>query len=147
MGDVVALPNAIEPTEWFVVFHDRSANRWLSALTPGRFKHVSAFGYCPGVGLWLVYDVQWIGTRVRLADKAGIMAWTHGCAVVKITRADQRMGPTARIGFTCVNAIKHLLRLKCVAATPDALYRHILRNGGVPLDGAARPAQHPTAAG
>jgi len=138
---------AIEPSEWFVVFHVKSANRWIGLLTPGRFKHVSAFGYCPGVKVWLLYDVQWSATRVMLFDKAAIMRWTSGCAVVRIARVGQRMGWSSRIGFTCVNAVKHLIGLRCVAITPAALYRHIHRNGGTVISEHRQPAATAAASG
>ena len=131
--DTIELPSAIEPAEWFVVFHRKSMNRMLSLLAFGEFKHVSAFGYCAGYKVWLVYDVQWGGTRIWLADKASVMAWSEGCDIVKVARAEGQMAASSRLGLYCVNAIKHLLRLKgglCVALTPAALYRHILRNGG-----------------
>ena len=125
------MPAAIEPSEWFVVFHRKSANRILSFLAFGEFKHVSIFGYCAGVKLWLLYDVHWNGTRLMLLDKQAVMEWSAGCDLVKIARFDQPMGMTSRAGLYCVSAIKHLLRLRCVAATPDQLYRHILQSGGI----------------
>jgi hypothetical protein len=124
------LPSTIEPSEWFVVFNTKALNRWLALLTPGRFKHVAVFGYCPGIKLWLAYDVQWSGSRIVLMDKAAVMAWTAGCAVVLVAPTGEGMAASSRLGLYCVNAVKHLLRLKCVAATPCQLYRHILRNGG-----------------
>jgi hypothetical protein len=128
--DTISLPATIEPNTWFVVFSERWTNRWLAMITPGRFKHVAMFGYCPGVKLWLAYDVQWSGTRIALMDKAAIMQWTQGCAVVQIAAGGDRMAASSRLGLYCVNAVKHLLRLRCVAATPCQLYRHILRHGG-----------------
>jgi hypothetical protein len=125
----------IEPSEWFVVFHRKSVNRILSFLAFGEFKHVSAFGYCPGVKLWLLYEVKLSGTRVMLLDKSAVMAWTEGCDILKIAPTGKRMEFSSRLGFTCVNAVKHLLGLVCVAVTPDQLYRHILRNGGLPIHG------------
>jgi hypothetical protein len=148
MDAVVDIPSAIEPSEWFIVFHRKSVNRILSFLAFGELKHVSAFGYCPGVKLWLLYDVRWSGTRVMLLDKAAIMAWTEGCDILKIERGNDRMGMTSRFALYCVPAIKHLLRLKCVAATPDGLYRHILRNGGIAIatQGSLISGQRPTPA-
>lgn len=141
--DEITRPVAVEPTEWFVVFRDRSASRLIGALTPGRRKHVSAFGYCPGVKLWLVYDVQLSGTRIMLMAQSEVLAWVGDAELVKIARLGQRMGLSSRLGFTCVTAVKHLLGLRCVAATPDALYRHILRNGGIALSDARHPAPAP----
>ena len=139
------MAQAIEPSEWFVVFHRRSTLRWLNWLVRGQFKHVSAFGYCAGFRCWLVYDVSWSGTRTPLLPanqlgKAAIMEWTRDCVVLKVTRGSAVPHLSSRLGFTCVNAVKHLLGLRCVAATPTQLYRYILRNGGLSLD---ECAQHP----
>lgn len=136
----VELTGAIEPTEWFVVFNEKSANYWLGLLTPGRFKHVSAFGYVPGIKLWLLYDVQLSGTRIMLLDKDAVMAWSKGCTILKIARTGSRMGLRSRLCFHCVTAIKHLIGLRCVAVTPDGLYRHILRNGGILISEPRQPA-------
>jgi hypothetical protein len=151
----VDLPATIEPMQWNLVFHRRALNRWLAWLTPGRFKHVAAFAYLPGVRLWLGYDVQWSGTRIVLMDKAAVMAWTRGCAVVEVAVTRQPMGASSRLGFYCVNAVKHLVGVKCIAATPDQLYRHILSHGGrlisepgpAPADAGRPDARAGTAAG
>jgi len=127
------LPAAIEPAEWFVVFHVKSATRWLGLITPGRYKHVSAVGYCAGYKAWLLYDVQLSRTRLMLLDKPTVLAWMADCDVVRIAAATRPMGLRCRFGLTCVTAVKHLLGLLCVAPTPTALYRHILRNGGIPI--------------
>lgn len=131
MGEVVEHRRVVEPTEWFVVFHRTSTSRILSFLAFGEFKHVSAFAYAPGFKCWLMYDVQWRGTAVTVADQAAVIGLTRGCTILKMPRTSDRMRMTARAGFYCVTAIKHLLRLRCVAVTPDALYRHILHNGGI----------------
>lgn len=133
MIELIALPPVIAPDEWFVVFHEQAATRWLGLMTPGRYKHVSAFAYVPGVARWLLFDAHWGGIRIWLVDKGSIMEWSRGCAVVKIATCDGRMAWRQRLGFTCVTAVKHLIRLKggCVAATPSALYRDVIRNGGI----------------
>lgn len=143
MQEVSDLPAAIEPTEWHVVFHRKSMNRILSFLAFGEFKHVSAFGYLPGVKMWLVYDVQWSATRTMLMSKQSIIEWTAGCEILRIARLGERMSLWSRLGLYCVSAVKHLIGLGCVAATPDQLYRYILRNGGIDI-GAGR---HPAASG
>lgn len=144
--DIVATDTA-EPVEWFVVFHRKAASRLFSMLAAGEFKHVSAIGYCPGFKVWLLYDVQWSGTRLRVishdAAKKAVAEWSGDCDIVKISRRSHNPR-FLRLGFTCVSAVKHLLSLRCVAMRPDALYRHIIRNGGTPIHDAKRPA---TAAG
>lgn len=130
---------AVEPSEWFVVFHRKSMNRLLSFLAFGEFKHVSAFGYCAGFKAWVVYDVRWSGTSICLMDQSAVIEFTQGCDILKIARTDVKMGPDSRLGLYCVTAIKHLIGLRCVAMTPDQLYRHILRNGGLPIREQSEP--------
>lgn len=135
---------AVEPTDWFVVFHRTSTSRVLSFLAFGEFKHVSAFAYCAGFRAWMMYDVQWGGTALRLVDKAALMELIRDCEIVQLPRSEARMGLSGRVALYCVSSIKHLLRLRCVAVTPNALYRHILRNGGTVI-GEHRPASRATA--
>ena len=55
---------------------------------------------------------------------------TEIATVVKIDVNRSFMPFRARFGFYCVPAIKHLLGLKCVALTPDGLYRAVIKAGG-----------------
>jgi hypothetical protein len=141
--DEIALPDAIEPTEWYVVFHMRTPLRWLRWLALGRFKHVSAFAYCPGFKAWLVYDTQLNGTRLMLlahpAAKAALIKYTEGCEIVHMPRQRQRIAWPSRLGFFCTPAIIHLLAVRCRVWRPDALYRHLLQNGGKRLAGGHSP--------
>ena len=132
--DTIELPDAIEPIHWNVVFHpseSRAARFWL-----GRFQHVSAFTYVPGVGAWIMFDCQWGGVRIALIPRINVLvAYTRGCAIVKFDRRYQPFALLSRFGFYCVPAIKQLLGLSCVAATPDALYCHLIANGGELISG------------
>jgi hypothetical protein len=138
--DSYELPDAIEPNYWNVVFHpsENALARWCL----GRFGHVSAFAYVPGVGVWIVYDCQWGGTRISFVPRVKILiAYTRGCAVVKMDRLYKPMILMSRIGFYCVPAIKNLLGLSCVAVTADGLYRHLLDHGGTLINGeSVKPA-------
>ena len=132
--DTYEVPDAIEPSYWNVVFHP-SLTR-LNRLVLGRFQHVSAFTYIPGTGAWLLYDCQWGGVRLALIPRLNVLvAYTRDCAVIKFDRRYQPFALTSRFGFYCVPAIKQLLGLSCVAATPDGLYRHLIRHGGELISG------------
>ena len=132
--DIRVLPDAIVPSYWNVVFHP-SLTR-LNRLVLGRFQHVSAFTYIPGTGAWLLYDCQWGGVRLALIPRINVLvAYTRGCAVVKFDRRYERFALASRLGYYCVPAIKQLLGLSCVAATPDGLYRHLIANGGELISG------------
>ena len=140
--DEIHLTDADEPTEWFVIFHRKVAVPWLAWLALGEFKHVSAMAYCAAFKAWLVYDTQLSGTRIFLIPhgykgatvKPFFIERTRDCAVVKIARGSVPMGLSSRLGFYCVPAIKHLVGVRCAAVRPDALYRHLIHNGGTLLD-------------
>jgi hypothetical protein len=141
MDEDIHIPGAVEPVEWFVVFHRKSTTRWLAWLACGEFKHVSAFAYYPGFKAWLVYDVNMRGTSLIMLSheraKTALADYTDDCDVVKIVRDPRPYGFqfSSRFFFYCVPAIKNIIGLVCVAMRPDSLYRLILRNGGVLVHG------------
>jgi len=131
--DSYELPDAIEPTYWNVVFHPSKTR--AQRLLLGRYAHVSAFTYVPGIGAWILYDCQWGGVRIALLPRLAVLvAYTRGCAVVKFDRVYKPIVLASRFGFYCVPAIKQLLGLSCVAAFPDGLYRYLIANGGSRID-------------
>jgi hypothetical protein len=132
--DTYTLPDAIEPTYWNVVFHPSQTRlaRWLL----GEFQHVSAFTYIAGFRAWVLYDNQWGGTRICFYSHGTLLIpYLRDCAVIKFDRRYERFALASRFGFYCVPAIKQLLGLSCVAATPDGLYRHLIRHGGELISG------------
>ena len=132
--DTRVLPDAIEPTYWNVVFHPSQTR--LNRFLLGRFQHVSAFTYVPGVAAWIMIDCQWGGTRIAFVPHLPLLvAYTRGCTVIKFDRLYNRFALSSRLGFYCVPAIKQLLGLSCVAATPDGLYRHLIKHGGELISG------------
>ncbi len=134
--DVVSLPAAIEADEFFLVFHRHTDYWWLRPI--GRYKHISAFAYVPGFKCWYLYDVQIAGTRVMHFSHDEWLGrswriWTRDSDMVKIKRLDA--GPKMiRFFFYCGPAIKHLIGLRCLALRPDAIYRQVIRRGGVPVE-------------
>jgi hypothetical protein len=128
--DTQILPDGFEPSYWNVVFHPSKGR--LARLLLGRFQHVSAFAYVPGWRVWVIYDCQWGGTRISFVSHGTlIVPVIRNCNVVKFDRVYKPMVLASRFGFYCVPAIKSLLGLSCVAATPDGLYRHLINNGGI----------------
>jgi len=150
--DTQILPDGFEPSYWNVVFHP--SERRLARLLLGRFQHVSAFAYVPGFRCWVIYDCQWGGTRISFVSHGTLLIpFIRNCSIVKVDRVYKPMVLASRIAFYCVPAIKSLLGLSCVAATPDGLYRHLINNGGMlfnervePTAAAAR-SNAPTGAG
>lgn len=145
------LPHAVEPVEWFVVFHRKSTFRWLSWLACGEFKHVSAFAYYPGFKVWLLYDVHIGGTALIMLShdraKETLASYVDGCTVVKIARNARPFGLSllSRLLFHCTPAIGNLVGMPFIALTPNHLFRHLMRNGAEIVVGGAgalpRPAK------
>ena len=147
--DARILPEAFEPSYWNVVFHPSRTR--LTRTLLGQFDHVSAFAYVPGFRFWVLYDNQWGGTRISFVAHSNlIVPYIRDCTVVRFDRLYKPMVLLSRLGFYCVPAIKNLLGLACVAATPTALYRHLIANGGILLNGqcvtTAAAAARPVAA-
>jgi hypothetical protein len=148
--NVIELPDAIEPTTWNVVFHTVAPNPLYGFLAFGHFKHVSAFAYVPGLRAWLLYDAELNGTRLRLLPhgERGIkqlMAYSAGCVILTMEKA-YPVDPLplgGRLGFYCVPAIRHLLGVRCRCLRPDALFKAMLRSGGVLVNETAVGATNP----
>lgn len=129
-------PLISRPTHWIVVFDRRAGRNWISRLTLGKYKHVRAYGYVPFLHVWLFFDPNFSGIELLVAangDAANMLAsaWTNDCDVIVMPRSphENRSATLALAGW-CVPQIKRLLGLRCVAVTPDALFRRCLQHGG-----------------
>lgn len=137
-------PLISRPLQWVVVFDPKAANNWISRLTPGRYKHVRAYGYVPYLHVWLFVDANFAGVELIVAADGGpardmIAAWIGGCDLVLMPRRPhENQSPLLPMLGWCVPVVSRLLGLRCVAVTPDALFRHCLQNGGK-LHGRQRP--------
>lgn len=128
----------IEARRWTVVFHRKAENRFFGVIALGEFKHVSAFAFIPELGIWTIYDVGFRRTRiVHLADtdhaKTILAHIVKGNCTVTLEVSEDRL-PLMRWGLFCTTAVAHLVGLRCVALRPDALYRQMVKAGGVVRD-------------
>lgn len=129
--DARSLPGSFEPEVWYVVFHVKSSIPWLNWLTPGRFKHVSAYAHVPGYRAWLVFDCQPQGFRLIHTQIAGIVDWTRGCTVVRMTRRERDgLNLGSRVLLWCGPSVRHLVGLKGWSPIPLHIYKACLREGG-----------------
>lgn len=136
----------IEPDDWIVAFHKTSQYWWVRLLACGKYKHVSAFAWVLALDCWVVFEVTVAGTKLRLIPGDGATDWlvahTWDADLVRVKRQPSYISSYIFCPFCCTSAIASLLGLRCGALRPDALYRHIRANGGIPVDGAARhPAE------
>jgi hypothetical protein len=133
-----------EPDEiktWLVVFHERAATWWVNWLVPGRFKHVSAFGYSVKARTWVFFDPQITYSRIVIlpdgSDAERRMAeYTADAAVLKIDHRPSRV--RFRPVLCCTSMISHMLGLPGGALLPDRLWSHCLRNGAEIVHGNIR---------
>ena len=128
----------IEARRWTVVFHRKAENRVFGAIALGHFKHVSAFAFIPELGVWIIYDVGFRRTRIELLSetdhaKTILANIVKGNAIVTLEVSEDRL-PLMRWGLFCTTAVAHLVGLRCVALRPDALYRQMVKAGGVVVD-------------
>ena len=134
MGEV-RVNGGVQPDEWWLCFHTTAAGPWTSFLAFGKFKHVSAFAYYPGHHKWLLYSVNLTGVHLALFDASDVhylIAYSRDAVCVRFKlRAARWNGVLSRLAFYCVPAIKHLIGLRCVAFTPDQLYRAVMKHGGM----------------
>lgn len=120
-----------EPMSWLLVFHRRCTTPVLNRLVIGEFKHVSAAGWIEAAESWVFYDPSLNRTQILvMPDRTGTVAYSSiavGNAVLRMPVLARR--GSARLGFWCVPAIKHLVGLRSGALRPDALWRDCLANG------------------
>jgi hypothetical protein len=134
----------IEARRWSVVFHRQSKHLFFRLIAMGEFKHVSALAWIPELGQWWIYDVGFRRTSLKAlvdgpAAQSIIAAIVKGNAVVTIDVREDDL-PWMRLGMFCTTAVAHLIGLRSGALRPDALYRHLVAQGGIVSDDAGRCA-------
>ena len=122
-----------EILNWNVLFLRGNREHWWDWLTPPEWRHVCAYGYA-GNGQWVVYDVADIRSRICVLSDLQFDHWLNHYegrikAVVQIPTG-QGGGISARLGFWCVTAIKHLVALPSSALRPKALFRDLKKHNG-----------------
>jgi hypothetical protein len=134
---VVDEPMIGEPPLWVLCFSRETRHRWVGWLTPGRYKHVRAYGYIPGMACWQFFDLHLNGLSLAVvrdgpAARAVLSEWMASADLMRIPR----LGPMRRppLILTCVAAVRHLIGLPGGTLRPDALWRDCLRNGGEPFE-------------
>src|SRR5262245_30080932 len=135
---------------WVLVFQRHADAWWCRWLACGRYKHVQAYAYVPGLKMWLLYDVRQGKTDLVVARDGPEAEWlikefSRGADLISMP-VGLSSGQWFRVGFWCVPAIKHLIGLRSGALRPDALWRDCIAAGGVPQEPAdeiERTAVHP----
>ena len=150
---------ALEPPLWILVFSRHTKIWWIRLLACGRYKHVKAFAYVPGMDIYLFFD--WSLDRAGIVAAPNTAETVNGYLAKFIADADLMAAPQRgrerripRFGiFSCVTAVKHLIGVRCPAMRPDGLWRYCIAAGGQPLGRhlwrgfpAAAPGLHPATA-
>lgn len=136
---IVSVPLACEPQVWTLCFSKTATTRLRSFLAFGRYKHVRAYAYLPGLKAWLFYDVHLRGTTLAVVPDgeqalAVICEWMTDADLIRVRRAGSSSF-LGRLGFWCVPAMAHLTAVRCRLPIPDAFYRACLRQGAEPFEG------------
>lgn len=123
-----------EPKTWVLVFA-REGEGW-ARYVPGRYKHVRAYAYLPGMKAWILYDPHRSGVDIKVIHdrKEALTALYHFTWQSDLMRFPASPGRTFfPVFFTCVGAIKHLIGLRSRALILGTFHRHCLAAGGVAL--------------
>lgn len=147
--DLVMRPWAGTPQQWIIVFDRSCKTQWVNRMPIGKYKHVRAFGYVAEAQAWIFYDVSLYDTSIFLAcdahAKALIKAWLADADAIGMPALPPRRA-APRLGFWCVQAVKHLIGLRSGALRPDTLWRDCLANGGeIVANGLTQPTAAPGA--
>jgi hypothetical protein len=133
-----ALP--INIYRWHVAFwHWQPRRTWLQRFAWGKYLHVSALGYSARCNVWVIYEPNTDGTRLRLVkNDASFLAMRDQTKRLADVLA-LTVNPQARYdhvpwrpGHYCVPAIIRLLGVRSGAVTPSGLYRHLVSMGAKP---------------
>lgn len=136
--NLLEFPLHCEPDRWVVVFNTETKSRW-GRLVWGRFKHVRAFAFCPGLKVVLFYDMAVPGTSISVAalgpaSAAVIASWIGPpgkSEMIEMKRLPPREGRWP-LGMYCTSGVAHLLglRLGALPRWPDRLFASCLKAGG-----------------
>jgi hypothetical protein len=139
--NLIEFPLHCEPDRWIVVFNRETKSRW-GRFVWGRFKHVRAFAFCPGLRVVLFYDlgVEQMSISVcPLGEESAkvIASWVGPpgkSEMIEVKRLPPRTGRWP-LGLWCTSGIAHLLGIpsRALPRWPDRLFDDLLAAGGRPI--------------
>lgn len=120
-----------EPSRWLVCFWRETSVPWFDRWFPGRYRHVSAFGYCDVPKAWVFVEPAIGGTRVMVEldgprAQALIEQWMAGSDVLVVDKGPDRPPLWTMLLGWCVPAVARIIGRGHGALRPDALWRHLL---------------------
>ena len=145
-------PIEVRPAQWFICFRPSSPLWWVEMI-PGRYKHVSAFGYVPVQKLWVFYGWTFHGTEFAVMHErhaaTAIDTMMKDCLVVEYLPADTSQ--PQRIWWHpvnyCVSKIVDITGIPSRALRPDRFLQDCLAHGGKIVAGTTVGADQEKAAG
>ena len=125
----------LQVEQWFFCFKERSGYAWMNYPPGFKFRHVRSFGKVRGADAWLFVDTAWhTGLALVIPDSQAdsfIAAFTEDTTMVSLDRPC-----TDDCGFMlrplmCTTVVAHFAGIGGWLFTPDALFKRLLRLGGV----------------
>lgn len=126
------------PSVWWAAFYGDENRWWWDRICAPGFRHVCAFTFYPGSGVWVVYDVTFNRTCIRVLSRDEWVVWMSRLPEHRaILRAELPDEPHPRpwwlkLTFWCAPAVAHLMGVRSRALRPQALYRDLVAHGAVP---------------
>lgn len=128
----------VRPAWWFICFARSSPVWWLRNYLPGRYKHVSAFGFIPGQKLWVFSSWTFGGIEFAIIPDGlatdAINALVEDALVLEFVPPAEDP-PRFWWPFAhCVGHVAALTGVKSRALLPDRFLKDCLAAGAKILD-------------
>jgi len=126
------------PSVWWTAFYGNENRWWWDRICKPGFRHVCAFTFYPGPDVWVLYDVTFNRTNIRVMSREVWSAWMSTLPRhARFLRSEIPDEPHPRpwwlkLTFWCAPAVAHLLGVNSRALRPQALYRDLVAQGAVP---------------
>lgn len=146
--NAIEFPLICEPETWVIVFNRETKSRW-GRFVRGKYKHVRAFAFCPGLRMVVFYDMGVAHTQIGVvpegpASAALIASWIGPAGASELIEMPKLPPREDRwpLGMFCTSGIAHLLgvRLGALPRWPDRLWDACLKAGGRPIGCPELPA-------
>jgi hypothetical protein len=121
-------PIGSEPERWCVCFFKRTSMPRFDRILPGRYKHVSAFGYARGADAWIFVEPGITGTKLMVEregprSKPMIDHYLDGADWLLLPVSGASPPVLSFLAGWCVPTIARLVGRGYGALSPDGFWR------------------------
>lgn len=129
-------PDPVEET-WIIAFVPKPPGMrrtwfdWFTRHRPG-FQHVMCLRFDARLKIWFALDWRQDGLTLEPLTRweaTNVIGWIMQDGLAYQVKKQRRVRRFPAPLMYCVNFVKHITGLKCIAVTPYQLHRHLKRIG------------------